>query len=41
MIISSRVPESFCLLLKDIDDGGNGFTGDELVEDLMLGQVDR
>jgi hypothetical protein len=40
MIISSRDPESFCLHVKDVDDGGNRFTGHELVEDLMLDQVD-
>jgi len=39
MIISSRIQES-CLLVKDIDDGDNRSTGDELVEDLMLDQVD-
>ena len=40
IIIPSRVPESFRLLVKDVDDGDNRFTGHELVEDLMLDQVD-
>ena len=38
-IVSSEVTESFCLLLKDVDDGVGRFTIHELVDDLMLGQV--
>jgi len=40
MIISSRVPEGFCLLVQDVDDGDNRFAGHEFAEDLMLDQVD-
>jgi hypothetical protein len=38
-IVSSKVTESLCLLLKDVDDGVGSFAIYELVDDLMLDQV--
>ena len=38
-IISSKVTESLCLLLKDIDDRVGRFAIDELIKDWMLDQV--
>jgi hypothetical protein len=38
-IVSSKVTESPCLLLKDVDDGVCGITIYKLVNDLMLDQV--
>jgi hypothetical protein len=38
-IISPKLVESLCLLLKDIEDGINRFAISELVDDLVLDQV--
>ena len=38
-IISSKVTESLCLLLKDVDDRVGRFAIDELIKDWMLDQV--
>ena len=38
-IVSSKVTESLCLLLNDVDDGVDRFAIHELVDDLMSGYV--